>query len=171
MILKWGKLAFHHIMVRFTKNLYPRYNIILKGGIFLCLDLLQIAVIGSLGFAAYNYASVKRRNPGTESMREISAAIREGADAFIWLEFSVIVKVSLLLALTLGVFVSWYTGVAFLIGATMSQLVAFIGMDIATIANVRVSNAARETKSLGSTLKVAFQGGSVRACRLGDLPF
>ena len=130
---------------------------------------VAIAVIGSLGFAAYNYASVKRRNPGTESMREISAAIREGADAFIWLEFSVIVKVSLLLALTLGVFVSWYTGVAFLIGATMSQLAAFIGMDIATIANVRVSNAARETKSLGSTLKVAFQGGSVMGLSVGGL--
>lgn len=129
------------------------------------------AVIGSLGFAVYNYFSVKKLDPGTESMKEISIAIREGADAFIWHEFSVILKVALLVSIALMVFVSWYTGVAFLIGATMSQLAAFVGMNIATIANVRVSNVARETKSLGSTLKVAFQGGSVMGLSVGGFAF
>ncbi|HBT15786.1 MAG TPA: sodium-translocating pyrophosphatase [Firmicutes bacterium] len=128
---------------------------------------VAIAVIGSIGFAAYNYFSVKKRDPGTELMKEISGAIREGADTFIMHEFYVILKIAILISIALMIFVSWYTGVTFLIGATMSQLAAFLGMDIATIANVRVSNTARETKSLGSTLKVAFQGGSVMGLAVG----
>jgi K(+)-stimulated pyrophosphate-energized sodium pump len=131
------------------------------------LGFVAVAVIASLGFAAYNYSSVKKRETGTELMNEIAGAIREGADAFIMHEFKVILKIALLIAIALMVFVSWYTGVAFLIGATMSQLAAFIGMDIATLANVRVSNTARESKSLGNTLKVAFQGGSVMGLAVG----
>ncbi|NSW91497.1 MAG: sodium-translocating pyrophosphatase [Firmicutes bacterium] len=131
------------------------------------LGFLVIAVIAALGFAAFNYFSVKKCSTGTELMNEIAEAIREGADAFILHEFKVILKVAILIAIALIIFLSWYTGIAFLIGATMSQLAAFVGMNIATIANVRVSNTARETKNLGSTLKVAFQGGSVMGLAVG----
>ncbi len=131
------------------------------------LGFVAIAVIASLGFASYNHFSVKKLNTGTELMNEIAGAIREGADAFIMHEFKVILKIGILIAIALMIFVSWYTGISFLIGATMSQLAAFVGMNIATIANVRVSNTARETKSLGNTLKVAFQGGSVMGLSVG----
>ncbi len=58
-------------------------------------------------------------------------------------------------------------GVVFILGAVMSGLAGFIGMRIATISNVRVSNKARTSKSLGQTLKVAFQGGSVMGLCVG----
>jgi K(+)-stimulated pyrophosphate-energized sodium pump len=94
-------------------------------------------------------------------MQEIGGAIREGADAFIYHEYRIIFAIAILIATGLGLLVRWYVGATFLLGALMSALAGLIGMKIATIANLRVSNAARETSSLGRTLKVAFQGGSV----------
>ncbi|HHV95361.1 MAG TPA: sodium-translocating pyrophosphatase [Clostridiaceae bacterium] len=131
------------------------------------LGFIVIAVIGALGFAAYNFFSVKKRETGTELMNEIAGAIREGADAFIMHEFKVILRIAIFIAIALFILVSWYTGVAFLIGATMSQMAAFVGMNIATIANVRVANTARKTRKIGDTLKVAFQGGSVMGLCVG----
>ncbi len=131
------------------------------------LGLIAVAVIGALGLAAYNFFVVKRMDAGTPLMKEIAGAIQEGADAFIRHEYKVIFKIAIFIAILLMVVVSWYTGVAFLLGAAMSATAGWIGMKIATIANVRVSNAARETKSLGKTLKVAFQGGSVMGLSVG----
>src|SRR5690554_3394138 len=100
-------------------------------------------------------------------MKEIAARIRMGAVTFLNYEFRIIAMIALLVAVLMGVVVGWYVGVAFLIGATMSSLAAFVGMRIATYANVRVSNTARTTKKLGKTLKVAFQGGSVMGLCVG----
>lgn len=123
------------------------------------LGVVFLAVIASLTFAAGNFLAVKRKESGLPIMNEIAAAIEEGADAFIRHEYSVIFKIAIIIAVILGILVSWYTGVAFLIGAIMSSSAGWIGMRIAVIANVRVSNTARTTKSLGDTLKVAFHGG------------
>ncbi len=125
------------------------------------------AVAVALLAAVYNYYSVKRREAGTETMKEIASAIQEGASAFIAHEYKVIAFVALGVFVLLSVVVAWYVGVAFLIGATMSAVAGYIGMKIATIANVRVSNEARLTKNLGATLKVAFQGGSVMGLSVG----
>ena len=129
--------------------------------------LLIVAVIGALGFAAANYFLVRRKDPGTPMMKEIASAIQEGANAFLAHEYKVIAGIAAAIAVLLGVVVSWYTGAVFLLGALMSSSAGLIGMKIATISNVRVSNAARETKSLGKTLKVAFQGGSVMGLSVG----
>lgn len=125
--------------------------------------LIPIAVVAvfTLAFAAYNYFKVKKMSPGTEQMSEIAGAIQEGASAFIGHEYMVIAVAAVLIAVVLALVISWYTGVAFLLGTLMSSLAGLIGMKIATIANVRVSNEARLTKSLGKTMKVAFRGGSV----------
>ncbi|MBN2880333.1 MAG: sodium-translocating pyrophosphatase [Clostridia bacterium] len=125
------------------------------------------AVSIALLTAVYNYIKVKRRDPGTEEMKEIAAAIQEGANAFISHEYKIISWVALAVFIVLSVVVQWYVGVAFLIGAVMSATAGYVGMKIATIANVRVSNEARTTKSLGKTLKVAFQGGSVMGLCVG----
>ena len=117
--------------------------------------------------AVYNYFSVKRRDAGTDVMKEIAGAIQEGASAFIAHEYKIIAFVAAGVFALLSVVVAWYVGVAFLIGATMSAVAGYIGMKIATIANVRVSNEARITKNLGATLKVAFQGGSVMGLSVG----
>lgn len=129
--------------------------------------LVFIAVAIALLVAAYNFNAVKRLSPGTDLMQEIALAIQEGANAFIHHEYTVIAKIAILIAIGLGVLVDWYVGIAFVFGALMSGLAGFIGMRIATIANVRVSNKARESKSLGQTLKVAFQGGSVMGLSVG----
>lgn len=129
--------------------------------------LVFLAIAAALVLAAYNFRAVSRLEEGTELMKEIAAAIREGAAAFIDHEYRVIAKIAVGIAVILGVVVQWYVGISFILGALMSATAGFIGMRIATIANVRVSNKARETRSLGETLKVAFQGGSVMGLSVG----
>ncbi len=131
------------------------------------ISLVIVAVIAALAFAAINFAFVKRKNPGNELMQEIADSIKDGADAFISLEYRIIIKIAVLIAILLAVVVSWQSAVAFLIGATMSATAGWVGMRIATIANVRVANEANVSRSLGSTLKVAFQGGSVMGLSVG----
>jgi len=131
------------------------------------LGIVVIAVIAALSFAAINFSRVKKLDTGTPLMQEIASAIQEGADAFIRHEYKTIFILAIFIAIILMVLVSWYTGVAFILGAVMSASAGWIGMKIATLANVRVSNMARKTNSLGKTLKVAFQGGSVMGLSVG----
>ena len=126
-----------------------------------------IAVVGALGFAAVNFILVRKKKTGTKLMGEIAVAIQEGASAFLANEYKVISWIAVIIAAALGLVVSWYTAVVFILGALMSSTAGLIGMKIATLSNFRVSNAARETKSLGKTLKVAFQGGSVMGLSVG----
>jgi len=131
------------------------------------IGFVVVAVVGALGFAAVNFYGVKRLDTGTALMQEIAEAIQDGADAFIRHEYKLILGIAILIAILLGVVVSWYTGIAFILGALMSATAGWIGMKIATLANVRVSNRARETGSLGETLQVAFRGGSVMGLSVG----
>lgn len=125
------------------------------------LILLFIAVLASVGFAAYNFFRIKRMKEGTREMEEIASAIRIGANAFINYEYKVLYLIVVIVAVIMGIVTSWTTGAALLIGSVMSGCAGFIGMRIATYANVRVTNEARITKKLGKTLQVAFRGGSV----------
>ncbi len=125
------------------------------------LIIVAIAIVLAVSYAFINYRAVKRMNEGTEKMKEIAEAIRIGANAFIHYEYKVVAIIGSILAVVLGVLISWQTAVAFVIGAVMSAAAGWVGMKIATYANVRVTNQAKETKDLGKTLKVAFKGGSV----------
>lgn len=133
------------------------------------LTLIFSAISAALILAAFNYYGIKRKDPGTDNMREIAAAIQEGADAFIRQEYRIIFLVSLGIMAILWTVVAWYAAVAFSLGAFLSATAGWIGMKIAVIANVRVSNTARETRSIGETLKVAFRGGSVMGLSVGGL--
>ena len=125
------------------------------------------AALLALGYAAINFFSVKKLDEGTDRMKEIAAAIRVGANAFLSYEMKIIVIVALVVAATIAFLVSWQASVAFLLGAAMSECAGYIGMKIATYANVRVTNRARTTGDLGQTLKVAFKGGSVMGLCVG----
>ncbi|WP_343210579.1 sodium-translocating pyrophosphatase [Anaerolentibacter hominis] len=125
------------------------------------IALLIVAIILALSFACFNYFAVKKRKEGTEKMAEVAGIIHEGAQTFVRNEYRIIAFAVAGITALLMILISWYAGCAFLIGTIMSALAGYIGMKIATIANVRVSNEARETKKIGRTLKVAFQGGSV----------
>ena len=125
------------------------------------LILVIVAALAALGFAAYNFFFVKKLDEGTSAMQEIAAAIREGANAFINYEYKVLYLVVAVVAVIMAVVTSWESAVALVIGSIMSGCAGFVGMRIATYANVRVSNEARVTRKLGKTLQVAFRGGSV----------
>ncbi len=131
------------------------------------IGFVIIAALAALAFAAINYYGVRKKDPGTPEMVQIAGAIQEGAKAFLHHEYSVIIKVSIAIAILLGVVVSITGALAFILGAVMSATAGWIGMNIATISNVRVSNEARNTKSLGKTLRVAFRGGSVMGLSVG----
>jgi len=82
-------------------------------------------------------------------------------------EYKVIAIIALVVAVVLAIVMSWETAVCFILGSVMSASAGWVGMKIATYANVRVSNKARESKKLGETLKVAFRGGSVMGLCVG----
>ncbi|MBE5866740.1 MAG: sodium-translocating pyrophosphatase, partial [Lachnospiraceae bacterium] len=130
------------------------------------LILVIAAALVALAFAAFNFSKVKKMDEGTDKMSEIASAIRVGANAFITYEYKIIAVVVVIIA-ALFVLMSWQSAICFLIGVLMSAAAGWIGMKIATYANVRVSNKARETKSIGETVKVAFRGGSVMGLCVG----
>ncbi len=135
------------------------------------MDFLIVLVIFgamlALAFAAFNFFGVKKMAEGTERMSEIASAIRIGANAFINYEYRVLAVVVVIVAAIMAVITTWQSAVALLIGAIMSASAGFIGMKIATYANVRVANRARESKDIGATVKVAFRGGSVMGLCVG----
>ena len=136
-------------------------NIAKRNVVEMYLILVIVAALAALGFAAYNFFFVKKLDEGTSAMKEIAAAIREGANAFINYEYKVLYLVVAVVAVIMAVVTSWESAVALVIGSIMSGCAGFVGMRIATYANVRVSNEARVTRKLGKTLQVAFRGGSV----------
>lgn len=123
--------------------------------------VLLVSILAALLLAAINFVLVHRADPGTPEMREIADAIRDGADAFIQHEYRVIASIAVPIAVLLGLLVAWYAGLAFALGALMSASAGWVGMRIATIANVRVANAARVSGEISPTLRIAFRGGTV----------
>ena len=133
-----------------------------------------IAACSALGYAMYNFKAVKKLDEGTEKMAEIAAAIREGANAFINYEYRIIAIIVVIVSVLFCIIFSLQEGslriepsICFILGTVFSAYAGYVGMKIATYANVRVSNAARTTKSIGSTLKVALKGGSVMGLCVG----
>ena len=103
---------------------------------------------------------VGKQDAGNERMREISGFIREGAMAFLHSEYKIMAIVIVVLFIVLGLFVSWVTAVLYVIGALLSVLAGFFGMNVATKGNVRTANAAM-THGMPKALAVAFRSGSV----------
>lgn len=138
------------------------------------LILVIVAALLALCYAAFNFIGVKKLDEGTDRMKEIAAAIRVGANAFITYEYKIIAVVVVIIAIAFAAIFtvqygefSWEPSVCFMIGVIMSASAGWVGMKIATYANVRVSNTARNTKNIGSTLKVALKGGSVMGLCVG----
>ncbi|MCA9742376.1 MAG: sodium-translocating pyrophosphatase [Deferribacteres bacterium] len=132
---------------------------------FQSLILLNLfAGILALLYTARKSSWVSKQEIGTEKMKKISAHIYEGAMAFLKAEYKIlsifVVLVAILLAVSADSEVSHpIVALSFIVGALCSASAGFIGMKVATRANVRTTNAAR--KSLGSALEIAFAGGSV----------
>ncbi|MCX8490632.1 MAG: sodium/proton-translocating pyrophosphatase, partial [Cyclobacteriaceae bacterium] len=128
--------------------------------------LYALPFFGVLGllYVVWKSAWVANQDAGTDKMKKIAGHIAEGAMAFLKAEYKVLVIFVACVAVLLGITAngttsSWLVGISFILGAFSSALAGFIGMRVATKANVRTTNAART--SLGKALEVAFVGGSV----------
>ncbi len=128
------------------------------------LYVLPLFGVMGLLYVVWKSAWVAKQDAGTDKMKKIAGHIAEGAMAFLKAEYKVlaifVACVAVLLAVTANSETSSpLVGVSFVLGAFCSALAGFIGMRVATKANVRTTNAART--SLGKALEVAFTGGSV----------
>lgn len=120
-----------------------------------------VAGILALVFAFYLASNVSRQEDGNDKMKEIAKAISEGASAFLFSEYRILVIFVAVLFVVIGFGIgNWVTAVCFLVGAGFSVLAGYFGMNVATKANVRTANAAR-TGGMNKALTVAFHGGAV----------
>jgi len=115
----------------------------------------------ALIYVAFNYFRIKKMPEGTPEMIELSGIIRSGAQTFLKTEFKSISIVVAVVAVIFTLCVEKTSGITFLMGALMSSIVCVLGMQSATYANVRTSNKAKESLSIGETVKVALCGGSI----------
>ena len=123
--------------------------------------LVPVAAVFALLFAAYLAAKVSRQDAGTERMKEIAGAIAEGARAFLTAEYKILIVFVVVLFVLIGLGVgNWVTAVCFVVGALFSTIAGYCGMTVATKANVRTANAAKES-GMNKALSIAFSGGAV----------
>ncbi|MFP4149600.1 MAG: sodium/proton-translocating pyrophosphatase, partial [Nitriliruptoraceae bacterium] len=132
--------------------------------------LAVIAAVSGLALAAYFAKVVNAADPGDEVMREIAAAIRDGAMAFLRREYRAIaifvVALSAVIFVVLPTLRPWGS-ISLILGAAFSAAAGFVGMRIATAANVRTAQAARE--GAGKALPLAYRGGAVMGFTVAGL--
>ena len=123
--------------------------------------LVPVAAVIALIFAAYLARKVGRQSAGTERMKEIAAAIAEGARAFLTAEYKILIIFVAVLFVLIGIGIgNWVTAICFVVGALFSTVAGYCGMTVATKANVRTANAAKES-GMNKALSIAFSGGAV----------
>lgn len=124
------------------------------------LFLAPLAGILALLFAGVLASSILKKDAGNDRMKSIMGFIHQGAMAFLFREYKVLVIFVLALAVIIGIFLkSWPTAICFVFGAASSILAGFFGMQVATKANARTANAAQHGQN--EALGIAFKGGAV----------
>ena len=119
---------------------------------------LLLAAAG-LGFSFYLIKTILSAPAGDGRMKEVAAAIQEGARAYLNRQVATIGVIAVVIFLLVAYFKGWPTAIGFLIGAVCSLAAGFIGMRIAVLANVRTAQGASESRH--AALKMAFNGGAV----------
>src|SRR5437016_9440374 len=123
------------------------------------VQLSMVCAAIGLAFAFFLIAAWTRAPSGNERMREISAAVQEGAKAYLNRQVKTISLIAIVIFILLFVFKDHPTAIGFVIGAFCSLAAGFIGMRVAVLANVRTAQAA--TVGRLSALRMGFNGGSV----------
>lgn len=127
------------------------------------MDLMQSLVIGagvlSLLYGAFASRQILSAASGTQKMQEIAAAIQEGAKAYLNRQYQTIALVGVVVAAALGYLLSLHVAIGFAIGAVLSGVAGYIGMNVSVRANVRTAEAAKS--GLQKALDIAFKAGAV----------
>ena len=118
-------------------------------------------------YGAVTSKSILSLSAGNERMQEIAAAIQEGATAYLNRQYMTISLVGVVVAIILGLALSWTSAIGFVIGAVLSGAAGYIGMVISVRANVRTTEASRE--SLAAGLSVSFKSGAVTGMLVAGL--
>ena len=123
--------------------------------------VVPVLAVVALLFAAYLASKVNKQAPGNDRMKEIAGSISEGARAFLMAEYKILIVFVAVLFVLIGVGIgNWVTAVCFIFGAGFSTIAGYVGMTVATKANVRTANAAKEG-GMNKALSIAFSGGAV----------
>ena len=122
--------------------------------------LAPVMAVLALLFAVYKIVYVGKQDAGNDRMKEIAGSISDGARAFLFAEYKILVVFIVVLFVAIGLGLgNWTTAGCFICGAVFSILAGYIGMNVATKANVRTANAAQH--GMNKALAIAFSGGSV----------
>ncbi len=121
--------------------------------------LVMTAGIAALVYGGVFVSWINNQSPGNARMQEIAAAIQAGARAYLNRQYSTIAVVGVILFVVLGVALNWETAGGFAVGAILSGLAGYVGMNVSVRANVRTAHAA--SQSLNAALNVAFRGGAI----------
>ncbi|MDH5806762.1 MAG: sodium-translocating pyrophosphatase [Candidatus Verstraetearchaeota archaeon] len=118
-----------------------------------------IAGIIAMIYATYLALSILKEDEGTDKMKEIAKAIREGAKAYLNRQYRTVFIFAIIIAIVLAITINWQSAIGFIVGATLSALAGYIGMNMTVQGNVRTANKAKE--GLAPALSLAFKGGAV----------
>ena len=131
------------------------------------LGLIILCGLLSLVYGGFTVSKLMAMPAGTPRMQEISAAVREGAQAYLFRQYTTIAGVGVVVFIILGLLLGWQVAIAYAVGAILSGAAGFIGMNVSVRANVRTADAA--TKSLAGGLDVAFRAGAVTGLLVAGL--